>query len=248
MTAESRIQRAKECIENLTFLAVEAVDREEQIRLLVFDKKVRTQVKSQLAIEAYNDVCNSLVQFHLVRLYSIWDYPRIERNSILTAIELLDDQGVQDSIRKDIQLSRSTEVVYFLNPHENHEIQGEVERLFAEDQLNEATSVSVASIHLLRRAINFSRRHAVTERARTLKFQRDNLAHSLSGNPQTDPEVALKYREVFSFLRRSIKIIEILYCVVNGVSFSISEQCREIGREKAASLWRNYRYRNPPSQ
>jgi AbiU2 len=71
-----------------------------------------------------------------------------------------------------------------------------------------------------------------------MNFRHKSLAHSLSQTyrERVAPVAPMKSSDAREILTRSCKIVEVLYRVVNGKSFSFDDS-RGMHRENAESLW-----------
>ena len=95
---QKRIEEAKRLtarvVEHLQYL----LDIHENNAIVLYSDVLSKQVAKSYAANAFNVFREALHQIELVRVCALWDAPVLERESIPTVIELIDDEKVLDAL------------------------------------------------------------------------------------------------------------------------------------------------------
>jgi hypothetical protein len=199
-----------------------------------------SQIPQSFAANAFNVFQRSMYQIEIVRLCALWDSVDVNKESIPTVIELIDDNSIIDTLANETRNHWANEATALLNPSVEPTLNAaerdavrRSELAFAEQQADKAKTE-------LRRAIADARAVLASSQLASIMNIRDkHLAHSLerTRREKHGPIAPMKYGDETTVLEMSVPIVEQLYCWVNGKSFSI-ENSRRIDEENATSLWR----------
>jgi hypothetical protein len=89
-----RISEAKRLTTRVVDHLQYVLDIHENNAIVLYSDTLSKQVPTSYAANAFNVFREAMHQIEIVRIYALWDNPVIERESILTVVELIDDQKV----------------------------------------------------------------------------------------------------------------------------------------------------------
>jgi hypothetical protein len=211
---------------------------------VVYSPLLSSQISQSFAANAFNVFQRSMYQIEIVRLCALWDSADLNKQNIPTVIELIDDNSIIDILADETRSHRANESTALLNPSDEATLNAaereairQSELAFADEEANQARKE-------LRRAIDDARSFLASQQLASIMNIRDkHLAHSLESTrrEKDGPIAPMKYGDETAALELSVRIVERLYCWVNGKSFSI-ENARRIDEENASSLWRGCRF------
>jgi hypothetical protein len=237
---QNRIDEARLSTRKLIDHVHYLLDLHENNAIAIYSDTLAKQIKRSDAAAAFNVFQSAMHQFELVRLCALWDSAQLDRESIMTVVELIDHDDVV------LALAEETFAAYANRPttvyHQDHET-GEMGSLIAEamnrNNAEFGDQQAWRAIDDLKNAIKATREFERSDLMASLRNHRDKyLAHSLrSTRREKDGPVApLKYGNETTVLVKSLPIIEALYCWVNGTSISLTAS-QESDRNNALALW-----------
>jgi hypothetical protein len=237
---QKRIDEARLITKSLIDHVHYLLDLHENNAVAIYSDTLAKQIKRSNAAAAFNVFQSAMHQFELVRLCALWDSAQLDRESIMTVVELIDHDDVI------LALAEETYAAYANQPtqvyHQDHETE-EMRQLIA-DAINRSNAEfgdqqAWRAIDDLKNAIKATREFERSELMASLRNHRDKyLAHSLrsTSREKRGPVSPLKYGNETVVLEKSLPIIEALYCWVNGTSISLTDS-RESDRKNAEALW-----------
>jgi hypothetical protein len=181
-------------------------------------------------------------QIELVRICALWDQAHIDNETILSVVELVDDNDVIKA------LSENARAQYISLP----------EPADANQKTDDATVEALKVINRkrgeehaanaetgLRKAIADARALKSSPALKSIKNLRNkHVAHYLTksnAERSGDTIAPMKVGDEKPILEGSLKIIELLYCWVNGIGISF-EQSRKIDKKCAEELWNGCKF------
>jgi len=246
----TRIERAKKLIgEKIIDHVLEVVAIQANNEYLAYSDHLTSQIPRSYAAHAYNVLSQTSFFFGVLRTAALWDKAEENTASIMTVIEYVDDHEVIEALAEEHrQAHASTGTRILGGAHPDPAVQAaiykslqESQQAFAEEQANKAN-------RRLRRAICIARKIAASPALERLRNSRDkHIAHALTHTRREErkPIEPMKYGDEERLLRQSIWLTENLYCWVNGTSFDIQEDSRQIARKRAQELWQNVAFSIP---
>jgi len=170
------------------------LDIHENNAIVLYSDTLSKQVPTSYAANAFNVFREAMHQIEIVRIYALWDNPVIERESILTVVELIDDQKVLDALADQARGNYPPQIA------------------------NQRAEQAVSS---LKDAIQKARQLRKSDTLKSIRNLRDkHVAHYLT---QTVEEKAgdvapMKHGDEVPVIGTSISIVETLNSYVNDVS------------------------------
>lgn len=237
---QKRIDEAKLVTKSLVDHIHYILDLHENNAVAIYYDTLTKQINRSDAAAAFFVFQSAMYQFEIVRLCALWDKPTLDRESIMTVVELIDADAVIQALSDETRASYSNQsTAIYEQDHETEEIRkliSEAVRIseadYADQQASQATSD-------LRNAIKATREFESSGLMASLRNYRDKyLAHSLRTTQlkKRGPVMPLKYGNETTVLEKSLPIIEALYCWVNGTGISLTAS-RENDRNNARALW-----------
>jgi hypothetical protein len=95
LSIEQRIEKARTIINHLVNHTQEVIALHESNRILVYSNRLSGQVGRSYAAHAFTTLQRSQHLYEIVRLLALWDKPSEHRESIPTALQLLNSADVQ---------------------------------------------------------------------------------------------------------------------------------------------------------
>lgn len=237
-----RISEAKRLTGRLVDHAHYLLDIRENNAIVVYSDQLSKQIPRSYAANAFNVFREAMHQIEIVRLSALWDQAHIDNETILSVIELVDNEGVIKA------LAESTRSQYISIPEpmdssekvEESTLQflKEINQKRGEEHANNAIAGLCEAIASAR-AIKSS---AELKSIRNLRNK--HVAHYLT---QTNAEKSgdiiapMKVGDEKPVLEASLKIIQLLYCWVNGVGMSF-EESQKIDKKCAEELWNGCKF------
>ena len=217
---QTRIAEAKRVTERLVDHVQYALDIHENNAIVLYSDILSKQISKSYAANAFNVFREAMHQIEIVRICALWDQARVEKNrtqvdreSILTAVELIDNAAVLEALAQQASAGRAPP-------------DGKQRAELAVSKLNDA----------IRQARDMKK----SKKLESIRNLRDkHIGHYLTQTVReikSGPIEPAKYGDEGSVLDTSISIVEALNSWVNEVSVSF-EAAREIDRKCAKALW-----------
>jgi hypothetical protein len=242
MSIDERIKKAKEKTERVVDHLLYLLELHENNAIIFYSPTLSSQIPVSYAANAFNVFRRGLHQFELVRLCALWDSADPDKENIPTIIELINQPDVIEAFAQ--------ETLSHWNGIGGHIIEEDAElhaqatealersnKQFGEEQAQKARND-------LRRVIGEARQMLTSSKLAGIMNIRDkHLAHSLSQTRREQKAAIepMKYGDEREVLETSLPIVEVLYCWVNGRSFSFQDS-RNIDRKNAEALWTRCRF------
>jgi hypothetical protein len=151
-------------------------------------------------------------QIEIVRICALWDNPTLDRESVLSVIELIDDPNVLETLADQAR--------------------GDLPKAVGDQRAAKALSS-------LKDAIKKAREMRSSSGLKSIRGLRDkHVAHYLTEKaeePENGP-APMKHGDEGPIIEASIAIVEALNSYVNGVGLSFGD-CRAIDKKCATALW-----------
>jgi hypothetical protein len=210
---QKRIEEAKRLtarvVDHLQYL----LDIHENNAVVLYSDTLSKQVPKSYAANAFNVFREAMHQIEIVRICALWDSPVLEKESILTVIELIDSEAVLDALAEQARAGHHDE--------------------FGKQQAEKARAS-------LKAAIKAAREMRKSERLKSIRNLRDkHIGHYLTQTiREKQGEVTpMKHGDEVPVIDVSISLVEALNSWVNQVGLSFKE-ARAIDRKCADALWR----------
>ncbi len=243
LSAAERLEAAKSTIQRLTEHVSSVVDVHENNAVFSFSDKIAAQADDTYAGNAFNVTRVALTAYEALRTAALWDKPQEGTISIPTALALLDSPSVVRLAAKESFEATANRTTHFLHPNPDSEIQAWYEAQEKADQIEDAKKQRRLCIEKIRLIVDVAR-HARDNcgEIKSLLNTRHYIAHNLEntlderrGTTFNTPQ----WQGVWNIQKLSLHIIEELYIWVNGVNYSIDDDCRRNARENANDFWGN---------
>jgi len=209
---QKRIDEAKRItalvVDHLQYL----LDIHESNAVLLYSDTLSKQVPKSHAANAFNVFREAMHQIEIVRVCALWDTAHIEKESIPTVIELIDDPKVLHALADQARVGHHEE--------------------FGRQQAQKAVTS-------LKEAIKKARELKKSERLKSIRNLRDkHVAHYLTETieEKKGPVAPMKHGDEGPVLDATIPIVEALNSWVNGVGLSF-KAAQAIDRKCAEALW-----------
>ena len=105
LSTAQRIEKARTIIDHLVNHTQEVIAPHESNRILIFSNKLSGQVGRSYGVIAFTALQRSQHLYEIVRLLALWDKPKEHRESIPTALLLLNCADVQSRLIEDTRTS-----------------------------------------------------------------------------------------------------------------------------------------------
>lgn len=207
-------------------------------------QSVVKQIPRSYAANAFNALREAMQQIEIVRLIALWDQPHVDHQTILSVVELVDDDKVISA------LADTARAMYGSGPEPTDPNLSAEERETAVRMVKEYNAKRGAE-HATKAAVEL--REAIAE-ARAVKsspqlksvrnLRNKHVAHYLTqSNAEQNGEIIapMKVGDEKPVLEASLRIIQLLYCWVNGVGLSF-EQSQKIDKKCAEELWNGCKF------
>lgn len=241
---EDRISRAKAVLDGLVSHTVNLIMVHEANSIVLYSKKLESQIPRSYAANAFNQFRHSLHLFELIRLCAIWDNYGTDRESIPTVADLmlkpeLIDVVLQETYDNTVNEKPPNTVGRdSIVAHEGAEKSWwQADRSSVADEMKKASKVRFDSA--------LSKISTIRDSPELKKLQgfRDKfIAHNLIFHEETDNDVAkidaYMHRYEDRLLEETIDILTDLHSALNRTCFDWKGS-KEIGKRRARDLWNN---------
>ena len=236
---EKRISTARKRIRVLTDAVLEVIDLHAANEIIQYSDKLSKQVPRSYAASAFRTFQDAQFKFEIIRLLALWDKASTNTNSIPSAIVLIDDPEVLSELARQVYDVHARRGVHQMNRDADPKVQDFIDKQLRSSQSKFAKEQSKQALETLKSSVRDAKEIVKRERSEAVRNLRDHLAHSLTETRRETkgPVKPMKYGDETKLLNESIKLIENLYCWVNGTSFDICEDCFEQSRAAARELW-----------
>src|SRR5260370_21976750 len=95
---QKRIAEAKRLTERVVDHTQYLLDIHENNAIVLYSDTLSKQIPKSYAANAFNVFREAMHQIEVIRICALWDQPSIDRESIRTVIELIDDPKVLDAL------------------------------------------------------------------------------------------------------------------------------------------------------
>lgn len=234
-----RITEAKRLTERQVDHAHYLLDIRENNAIVVYSDTLSKQIPRSYAANAFNVFREALHQVELVRLSALWDQAHIDNEAIPSVIELVDNEDVINTLAEAAraQYAKAPEP---LDKNETAEERETIESLLKRVNERRGKEHAQNAIAGLRKAIADGRAMHKSEKLKSIRNLRNkHVAHYLTQTKaEKDGEIIapMKVGDEKPVLETSLRVIELLYCWVNGVGISF-EESRKIDQKCAEELW-----------
>jgi hypothetical protein len=211
---------------------------------VVYSDTLARQIPFSHAANAFNVFQRSMHQFEIVRLCALWDRAGIDKENILTVVELIDSAPIIDALADEMRSHWADRgPARLFNPSEDPKEAAIVEEVQKRHPIEFGDQQAVKAKAGLRKVIADAREIEGSLRLTSvLNHRHKHLAHSLTitSKEKQRPVPPANYGDETQILDASIPIVEAIYCWVNGGSVSI-DNSRQINERNAEALWRGCR-------
>jgi hypothetical protein len=243
--ANKRITEAKRLTARLVDHTHYLLDIRENNAVVVYSDQLSKQIPRSYAANAFNVFREAMHQIEIVRLSALWDQAQIDNETILTVIELIDNEDVIKALAENARAQ-------YISTPEPMDPKEKVEESTLQflKEINKKRGEEHASNALggLRQAIADARAMKSSAQLRSIRNLRNkHVAHYLTQtNAEKSGEIIapMKVGDEKPVLEGSVKIIELLYCWVNGVGISFAES-QKIDKKCAEELWNGCKFDVP---
>jgi hypothetical protein len=237
---DERLTHARQSLKGVNNVAHFLNSLHETNQIVVYSDKLSKQVDRSYAANAYSTFVRGLQEIELVRLCSLWDKGERDAYSILTVIDLIDNDDVIDCISRMAGETR-------LYVHDENRDLGEtkedrefVRKLLVAGGERDARKERRKICLLTRRTIREAREIAASDMLKNVvNFRNKYIAHATGltyAERDNGPLPLPKYGDETELLDRTLKIIERLDLCVQGISF-MWQNSRDIEKRNAEYLW-----------
>lgn len=209
---QKRIAEAKRltacAVDHLQYL----LDIHESNAVVLNSDTLSKQIPKSYAANAFNVFREAMHQIELVRICALWDRGNYERESIVTVIDLIDDERVLEALADQARAGHHEE--------------------FGKQQAEKARAS-------LKSAIKMARETHKSERLRSIRNLRDkHVAHYLTETVEEKkgPVTPMKHGDEVPVIDAAISVVETLNSWVNQVGLSFKD-ARTIDHKCANALW-----------
>jgi hypothetical protein len=210
---QRRISEAKRltgcAVDHLQYL----LDIHENNAIVLYSDTLSKQIPKSYAANAFNVVREAMHQIEVMRICALWDPGQtIEKESIMTVIELIDHPNVLDALTDQARAGHPPQV--------------------AEQRAQRAMSS-------LKDAIQKARELAKSQRMKSIrKLRNSHVAHYLAEKVEerANDVPPMNHGDEVPVINASIVIVEALNSYVNEVGMSFKD-ARAIDRKCAGALW-----------
>jgi AbiU2 len=189
------------------------LDIHENNAIVLYSDALSKQIPKSYAANAFNVFREAMHQIEIVRICALWDQGNtIDRESIMTVVELIDDPKVLDALADQAR--------------------GQLPPQLADQRAAQAVSA-------LKDAIQEARKLRKAERLKSIRDLRNkHVAHYLTEKAEDaeNSPAPMKHGDESQVIETSIAVVEALNSYVNGVGLSF-EDCRAIDQKCASALW-----------
>lgn len=239
-----RIAEAKRLTERLVEHAHYLLYIRENNAIVVYSDQLSKQIPRSYAANAFNAFREAMQQIEMVRLIAFWDQPHIDNETILSVIELVDDHKVINALA-DAARNTYGSAPEPMDPNASAEEREITVRVLREYNAQRGEEHANKAIGGLRKAIAEARAVKSSPQLKSIRNLRNkHVAHYLTQtNAEKNGEIItpMKVGDEKPVLEASFRIIESLYCWVNGVGISF-EQSQRVDKKCAEELWNGCKF------
>lgn len=239
--AEKRIKEAKKLIRILTDRIQISIELHAANEIIIYSNYLSGQIPKSYAGHAFSAFQDAQFNFEIISLIAIWEKPDINSVSIPTVVHLIDDEEVLSELVHRTFNAYAGIPRRHINPQSDPKIQRAVEEVLRDSQVEFATQQSQKAAEQLEASIKEAKDIIKREQTHSIANVRNHLSHSLT-QTRREQKMSIEpmtYGDERELLNVSIKLIEDLYCWVNGTSFDIAGDVFEQARRNARELWHN---------
>jgi hypothetical protein len=247
LSTSERIRIGKEKVSKLTERVLDAVNLSAVCDHFLYSNTLSSQIPRSYAGHAFAATQQALFQQLIIRTVALWDKPDFNVFSIPTAIALIDDDAVIHQLQNEHFQAHSGRGSRNLNPSHDPEIGAEIQTMIKNYQTQFATSQANKADKILRVSIDKVKEVTADRIHLSIVNLRDHVSHSLDQTRRElkEPVANMKYGQEKDLLQTSVRLIENLYCWVNGTSFDIQGDCASQAKRNASELWTNCTFNIP---
>ena len=246
-SVQDRISTARAVVHKLTYNVQQVIELHASNEIIQYTNKLSKQIPRSYAAVAFNTFIDAQFQMEVIRLVALWEKPDSNSLSIPAAIALIDEDHVISELSKDILRAHIGNGIRALSGSKDKSIRDQISVELEEYQKEFASQQAELSIESLKRAIEKAKITISSTETESIQNFRDWSSHSLVKTRREEKgfDRKMKYGEEKVLLMTTVKLIEDLYCWVNGTSFDISGECFEQARRHAEELWLNCHFKIP---
>jgi hypothetical protein len=188
------------------------LDIHENNAVVLYSATLSKQIPKSYAANALNVFREAMHQIEIVRICALWDNPTLDRESILSVIELIDHPNVLETLADQAR--------------------GDLPKPAGDQRAAKALSG-------LKEAIKKAREARTSSKLKSIRSLRDkHVAHYLTEKVEEaeNGPSPMKHGDEGPVIEASIAIVEALNSYVNGVGLSFGD-CRTIDQKCATALW-----------
>ncbi|HRJ69499.1 MAG TPA: hypothetical protein PK812_07815 [Beijerinckiaceae bacterium] len=210
----------------------------ESNRKLIFSDVIASQISTSLASNTFNILRDSQYRFEIIRLCALWDSARSDRESISTIAALVDSLEAQELVANEARSQRTSMGDGTIFGSHNEAFREYIIQSAREDAKVEGDKWAIRASLQIRRACQHVQKIQLSRRLNALRDLRDHrIAHTLADTARRrSPGFRLRYRDSFSILRLSCRIIELFNLSLCGVCYKL-EDVRKLHEENARLFW-----------
>ena len=241
LDTENRTKIAKDKSKKLVGHLQHVIALHESNKILVYSDVISKQIKRSYAANTFKLLIDSQLKYEILKLTSLWDSPEKNRESIPTVAALIDNDEVRKHLRQEMEshwLNMESRILFTEEQENSEELQQIILEMsrdsnsqFGKQQGEKVLNWLSNSVKISNRVQNHSKFKAMVD------FRNQYLAHNLDVTTSIKSNnVRLKHADQKRLMRISIKVIEILYLGVCGVSFDVTGS-KHISRKNARLFW-----------
>lgn len=239
-----RIAEAKRLTERLVDHAHYLLDIRENNAIVVYSDQLSKQIPRSYAANAFNVFREAMHQIEMVRLIALWDQPHVDNETIPSVIEFVDDDEVIQALA-DAARAMYGGAPEPMDPNETAEEREITLRVLKEINAKRGEEHANSAVEGLRKAVAEARAVKSSPQLKSIRNLRNkHVAHYLTqSNAEKNGEIIapMKVGDEKSVLEASLRIIELLYCWVNGVGISFQDS-QKVDKKCAEELWTNCKF------
>jgi hypothetical protein len=211
---QKRIAEAKRLTERVVDHAQYLLDIHENNAVVLYSDTLSKQIPKSYAANAFNVFREAMHQIEVIRICALWDQAGIDSESILTVVELIDDQKVIDALADQARTGHP-------------------------EQVGKQRAARAASA--LKKAIREARETRKCQQLKSIRNLRNkHVGHYLTQTREertSGPIQHMRHGDEAPVLEATISIVEALNSWVNDVSLPLKE-AQAIDRKCAEALWK----------
>ncbi len=239
-----RITEAKRLTERLVEHAHYLLYIRENNAIVIYSDQLSKQIPRSYAANAFNAFREAMQQIELVRLIAFWDQPHVDNETIPSVVELIDDDKVINALA-DTARAMYGSAPEPMDPDATADEREFAARVVKEYNAQRGEEHAAEAVEGLRKAIADARAVKSSPQLKSIRNLRNkHVAHYLTQTiAEKNGEIIapMKLGDEKPVLEASLRIIELLYCWVNGVGISF-EQSQKIDKKCAEELWNNCKF------